>query len=290
MRAATTTADSYGRFSGFNTQFSFRCALNRELGRSVQVVSSGKVELASGSLPSELDGMKTDYSSASFEEPSLFVGQSWSRFLRGLTSPQQQAILKAASLCRYPIDSVVLNQGDLADRFMLLRTGSARIFFVTQGGRKVMLRWLSPGEILGGTALLAQPCSYIVSTEMMKNSSAFVWRRDTIRKFATQHPVLLDNALPFAWDYMTWFVAAHTALIANTARERLAQVITSLAQGLGHKTHSGIRLEVTNEQLANTANITPFTTSRLLSEWQRSGAIRKARGMLVILSPDQLLK
>jgi len=249
------------------------------------------MELASGSLPSELDGMKTDYSSASDEEPSSFVvRQSWSRFLRGLTGPQQQSILGAAGLCRYPIDSVILNQGDIADRFLLLRTGSARIFFVTQEGRKVMLRWLSPGEILGGTALMSEPCSYIVNTEMMKNSSAFVWRRDTIRKFATQYPVILENALPFAWDYMTWFIAAHTALIANSARERLAQVIVSLAQGIGYKTQSGIRLEVTNEQLANTANITPFTTSRLLSEWQRSGAIRKGRGSIVVLSPAQLLK
>jgi len=235
--------------------------------------------------------MKTNYSSASLEDPPPFsVRQSWSKFLRGLTGPQQQAILGAASLCRYPTDSVVLHQGEVADRFLLLRTGSARIFFITPEGRKVMLRWLSPGEILGGTALLAEPCSYVMNTEMMKNSSAFVWRRDTIRKLAAQHPVLLDNVLPFAWDYMTWFIAAHTALIANSARERLAQVIASLAQGIGYKAESGIRLDVTNEQLANTANITTFTASRLLGEWQRSGAIRKGRGNIVVLSPDQLLK
>ena len=261
------------------------------MGRSVQVVSSGKVELTSGSMPSELDGTKTNRSSASLEESHSFVlRQSWARLLRGLTGPQQQAILQAASLCRYSVDSVVLHQGDLADRFLLLRTGSARVFFVTQEGRKVMLRWLSPGEILGGTALLAEPCSYIVNTEMIKNSSAFVWHRDTIRKFATRYPVLLENVLPFAWDYMTWFIAAHTALVAHSARERLAQVITSLAKGIGYKAQSGIRLEVTNEQLANTANITPFTTSRLLSEWQRSGAIRKGRGNIVVVSSGQLLK
>jgi CRP-like cAMP-binding protein len=261
------------------------------MGRSVRVVPSGKLELANESLPSELDGMKTNYPSASLEHPSpFFVRQSWSKFLRGLTGPQQQAILEAASLCRYPIDSVVLNQGEVADRFLLLRTGSARVFFITPEGRKVMLRWLSPGEILGGTALLAEPCSYVMSTEITKNSSAFVWPRDTIRMLATQHPVLLENTLPFAWDYMTWFTAAHTALIASSARERLAQVIASLAHGIGYKAESGIRLDITNEQLANTANITPFTASRILSEWQRSGAIRKGRGSIVVLSPNQLLK
>jgi CRP-like cAMP-binding protein len=183
---------------------------------------------------------------------------------------------------------VVLNQGDPAEYFLLLRTGCARIYFITQEGRKVLLRWLSPGEILGGTALLTDISPYLVSTEMVKDSSAFVWRRDTIRKLAAQYPVLLENSLPYAWDYMAWFIAAHTALIAKNARERLAQVVTSLAQGIGRRVQSGIRIEVTNEQLANTANITPFTASRFLSEWQRSGAIRKGRGNIVLLAPDQL--
>jgi CRP-like cAMP-binding protein len=123
---------------------------------------------------------------------------------------------------------------------------------------------------------------------MVKDSSAFVWQRDTIRKLSTQYPVLLENALPYAWDYMAWFIAAHTALIANSARERLAQVISSLAQGIGRRVQSGIRIDVTNEQLANTANITPFTASRLLSEWHRAGAIRKHRGSIVLLAPGQL--
>ena len=248
-------------------------------------------ELESGSdgLLSEMDGTKTSHPSAPKEDSSPVARRSWSPFLRRLTALQQHSILAAATLCSYTADSVVLHQGDSADQFLLLRTGCARIFFVTQEGRKLMLRWLSPGEILGGTALLADVSPYLASTEMVKDSSAFVWRRDTIRKLAAQYPVLLENTLPFAWDYMAWFIAAHTALLANSARERLARVVTSLAEGIGHKVQAGIRLEVTNEQLANTANITPFTASRLLSEWQRSGAIRKGRGSVVLLDSTQLL-
>lgn len=251
---------------------------------------SEKLELESGHLLSHVDTTKaSSLSSAIEEDSSPAIKHSWSPFLARLTSSQQHSILGAATQSRYPANTVVLNQGDAADQFLLLRTGCARIFFVTQEGRKVLLRWLSPGEILGGTALLADVSPYLVSTEMVKDSSAFVWRRDTIRELATQYPVLLENALPYAWDYMAWFIAAHTALIANSARERLAQVINSLAQGIGRRVQSGIRIEVTNEQLANTANITPFTASRLLSEWNRSGAIRKSRGSIVLLSSSQLL-
>ena len=103
-----------------------------------------------------------------------------------------------------------------------------------------------------------------------------------------QYPKLLDNALPFASDHLTWFLAAHLALVSKTARERLAQVLLSLAQGIGCRVPDGVELDITNENLANAANITPFTASRLLSEWHRRGAILKKRRKIVLRTPEQL--
>jgi CRP-like cAMP-binding protein len=123
---------------------------------------------------------------------------------------------------------------------------------------------------------------------MIKDSSVFVWNRKTIRQLAARYPKLVEHALPFALDHMAWFLAAHMALISNTARERLAQVVMSLAHGIGHRVPCGVKLDITNEELANTANITPFTTSRLLSEWQRSGAVAKGRGKLILRAPNRL--
>jgi CRP-like cAMP-binding protein len=211
------------------------------------------------------------------------------RFLKGLQPSEIDAILAAARHRRYAMNSVVIDQGEPADYFFLLTKGCARVFFITQQGRKVLLRWLAPGEILGGTALLPTPSTYLVSTEMVKESSVLVWRRSAIRDLVIRFPKLLDNALPFALDYLTWFLAAHTALISNTARERLAQVLLSLAPGIGQKVPGGVRLEVTNEQLANAANVTIFTTSRILSEWQKNGAVVKGRGSLLLRAPHRLL-
>lgn len=211
-----------------------------------------------------------------------------SRLLDGFTKVEVGAILGAATFRRYSSASVVLNQDEPAELFLLLRTGCARTFYITQEGRKVLLRWLTAGEVLGGASLLPTPAPYLVSTEMIKDSSVFVWPRKRIRDLALRYPRLLDNALPFALDHLTWFLAAHLALISKTASERLAQVLLSLAQGIGHKVSGGIQLDITNEQLANAANITPFTASRLLSKWQREGAILKNRGIIMVHAPDRL--
>lgn len=210
------------------------------------------------------------------------------RLFRGLSRSETFAILARASHRRFSEDQVVTNQGDPADRLFLVVKGSARYFFLTPEGRKVYLLWLVPGDIFGGASLLTDPADFLVSTEVTRATYVLVWPRNAIRWLAERHLRLLENTLSIASDYLTWYLASHLSLICHTARQRLAHVLISLGSGIGYKSDRGISLQVTNEQLANTASITPFTVSRLLNEWQRSGAIRKGRGKLLLVQPDKL--
>jgi len=211
-----------------------------------------------------------------------------SRFLHGLEKPELESILAVAFQRRLLANSVVQNQGEPATRLFLLTSGRARYFYITEDGRKILFLWLRPGDIFGGGALLEQPLSYLVNVETVKDSRMLVWDRNTIRNLAARYPRLRENALSIAWDYFTYYVATHTALVSNTARERLARVLVNLANGIGHEAPGGIQLEVTNEDLANEANVTVFTASRLLSEWQRNGAILKSRGKILLRAPELL--
>ena len=91
-------------------------------------------------------------------------------------------------------------------------------------------------------------------------------------------------------QYLVAYQAAHTALLCRTAKERLAQVLVSLANGIGQKVAGGVELKIRNEELANEANVTLFTASRLLSEWQRDGVLQKSRGKILLRSPERLLR
>jgi len=84
------------------------------------------------------------------------------RFLEGLARPDVESILAPASHRWLLANSVVVNQGDSADRLFLLTKGRARYFFITQEGRNLLLFWLRPGDIFGGAALLAKAPSYLV--------------------------------------------------------------------------------------------------------------------------------
>jgi CRP/FNR family transcriptional regulator, nitrogen oxide reductase regulator len=211
-----------------------------------------------------------------------------SPLLEGLRGPDREVVLSAATKRRFLVKSVVTNQGDPAERLFLLIKGRARFLFITQTGRKILLHWLPPGEVFGGATLLSRPSPYLVSTETLKDSCVLAWDRATIRGLAMRYPRLLDNAMLIASDYFSWHLSSVVALTCHTARQRLAEVLVSLARAIGHEVPGGVELDVTNEELANAANVTPFTASRLFSGWQRSGILSKSRGKVLLHAAKRL--
>jgi len=211
------------------------------------------------------------------------------RFLEGLNPIELQSILAAAKQRRFVANFVIAHQGHPAEHLFLLLKGRARLVFVTPDGESMLLSWLPPGEMLGGAALMSKRLHYLVNTEVLKNSCVLLWDRATIRGLVAKYPKLLDNALSIAWDYLDSALAHQLSLARHTAQQRLAQVLMNLASGIGHRVPGGMELVVSNEDLANAANITPFTASRLLSQWQRRGMLTKSRGKVLLRHPEHLV-
>ena len=116
-----------------------------------------------------------------------------------------------------------------------------------------------------------------------------VWEGPTIRAFAKRFRLLLENAIFIAKDHLSWYVSAYASLTSRTARERLADVLVNLAPTIGQKVLGGIELGLTNEELADSANMTPYTVSRMVSHWKKTGALHKQRGKILLRSPERLL-
>lgn len=213
-----------------------------------------------------------------------------SRLLQGLSTSELDNILKHGSYRTYPANTVILEQNTSADRLCLLLSGTARYFFIAPDGRKAYLLWLTPGDAFGAASLLAQPSEFLVSTEAVSETRVLMWSRDAVRAIIVRHPTLLENGLSIASDYLVWYLATHLSLICNTARQRLANVLLSLARGIGKKVPNGISLDITNEQLASTAHLTHFTVCRLLREWQKNGTLSKTRGKILLSRPEHLFE
>lgn len=138
-------------------------------------------------------------------------------------------------------------------------------------------------------ALVVRPSAYLATTEAVKKSDVLVWERKSIRRLAARYPKLTENALSIASDYLNLAIATQVSLSCHTAHQRLAVTLVNMASGIGHAVSGGVELTIRNEELASAANITHFTASRIMSDWERSKLIRKSRGKVLVTSPEGLL-
>src|SRR5262249_27136790 len=113
--------------------------------------------------------------------------------LRGLKRQEIDLILAAATARRFPAKSVMTYQDEPADHLLLLWKGRSRYFYETPNDKKLILKWIAPGHIFGGAALLSRSCSYLVSTEAVRDSIVLEWNGSTIRGLARRFPQLLEN-------------------------------------------------------------------------------------------------
>ena len=209
-------------------------------------------------------------------------------FFEGLTPAEIRVIISEAKVRHFAARTVVYHQELPATHMYLLTRGRARYFYLAHDGKKILLRWFRVGEIFGGAAILRLPSRYLISAETLHDCTTLSWDHDTMRQLVTRYPRLLDNAVTIASDYLYMFLASLVAVSCDSASQRLAQVLMTLAECVGHPCEDGVEVEVTNEELAQAANVTLFTASRLVSDWSRRKILKKKRGKIVLRSPEHL--
>jgi CRP-like cAMP-binding protein len=191
---------------------------------------------------------------------------------------------------RFSASEVIVLGKERASRLFLVGRGCVNYSAVTDDGRKILLGRLGPGDVFGLATFLSKPTCYLGTAKaVVRNTEVYSWDYRMIRQLATTYPRLADNALAIALRALSVHVERHIRLISNSARERVAFVLTRLAVRAGRIDASGVEVDITNEDLASLADVTMFTATRLLSLWERKGILEKSRGRILILSPEKLL-
>jgi CRP-like cAMP-binding protein len=183
---------------------------------------------------------------------------------------------------------VLFRTGEPAYHLFVLRKGRIEFTRIANNGREVVIGILGPGDIFGLGSLL-EGIPYIGTAQALEAGEVVVWRREVIKGFAEKCPQLSLNALQEALRYVALFIERHERLVSSSAEQRLARALTRLGVQTGAPAQRGVEVRVKNEQLASLADVSPFTASRMLKHWVRSGAITKGRGVVNIMTPEKLM-
>ncbi|HWY58377.1 MAG TPA: Crp/Fnr family transcriptional regulator [Terriglobales bacterium] len=211
-----------------------------------------------------------------------------SKFLDALTPTEIKTVLAAA--IEEPISprQLLQRQGELAHRLCLPLTGLVAAYRLVDEGSKLFLRWGLPGDIFGLSTLLAEPSTYLVTVEAVHQGSLLTWDLAASRMLIGQFPNMLRAVNSLAARYMDDFIDVLAVRVSLTAPQRLAQMLVKSARQIGRVGDDGIMLDLTNEQLALIAQVSPFTASRQLNKWQVRGIVRKNRGTILLRSLPRL--
>jgi len=210
------------------------------------------------------------------------------RLLAGVDPDERQAIVAKSRRQTLHPSQVLFRTGERAEQLFVLRKGRVQFGRLSSAGREVVMGILGPGDVLGLACLLPSS-NYIGTAEALDHGEVQVWSRHVIRRFAHKYPQVHGNALQIALAHVAEFADRLERLVSGTAEQRLARALTSLGVRIGTPSHSSIDILIKNEQLASLADVSPFTVSRQLKQWERKGVISKSRGIVRILSPEHLL-
>jgi len=208
--------------------------------------------------------------------------------LRGMRKEEVAAVLAAASTHNFQKGEVIITAGERASNLFLIRTGVVNYYCLTSDGREIALGLLGPGEVFGMGTLLTEPSTYAATKQSVRAVEAYVWTHASLRKLTKIYPKVTENVFRIVLGNLASIVARHIGLLSKTAEQRLLETLIRLGDNIGRQYPGGIQVEVKNEHLASLADVNYFTVSRLLKSWERSGEIKKGRGIVTILHPEYL--
>ena len=211
------------------------------------------------------------------------------KFFAGLEDTALEQILRLAKVSHVGPKTNVVFSGEQSKKLYLLRSGKARSYVVTDSGSEILLLWVVPGDVIGLVSLLPNAPNYFANATTISECEFLVWDHNAIRTLAKAYPHLTENGFRMALHYLGIFMRRHADILSKNAESRLARALLHLASRVGEVQSSGVAIEVTNEQLSSLSDISSFTASRLLSKWQRQGALGKERGRVTLLAPEALM-
>lgn len=212
------------------------------------------------------------------------------KFLADLDGQTVRLVLGAAHLRQAAAKQTIMTAGEKATELFLINRGRVKYYRPTKSGDEVLLGWLVPGDVFGLGTLLKAPPPYIGSAETLSESEVFVWGAVGIRRLAQAHPQLAENSLRVVLSYLKAYSERHIRAVTETAEQRLAEVLLDLAARVGEVTSIGVEVDATNEELGGLAQISPFTTSHLISRWRRKGLVTKRRHKVCLHTPEALVR
>jgi len=198
-----------------------------------------------------------------------------------LDDEQLQHVATLLKERRYRRDDTIFHQGDSGNCLYIIASGRVRIYLVSQDGREITLRIYGRGSAFGEFAVLdGEPRS--TSAAAMEELTTFVLYRDDFMDLLRQNFALVQHVISMLTERLRYTTSYSENLAFLSGPERVAGLLVQLA-GADPTARGPVRLELTQQELANFASTTREWVNRALRDFAEQGLVRLERGAVIVL-------
>ncbi len=207
----------------------------------------------------------------------------------GIGDDAKHQMLGASAARDYAREQMLFSQGDPADTFFLVDTGSVKLIQSTPEGKEMIVRFIRPGEVIAAVALLPGG-RFPVTAVASEASRVAAWSSARMRELVQTHPQLHANIMSAMAMHMQDALSQGRELATSRVPQRLAAMLLRLADRGGSEVPDGVLVEqaLSREEMAEMIGTTLFTVSRILSEWQEAGIVSTRRQHVVLHDRNRL--
>ncbi len=207
----------------------------------------------------------------------------------GLERHEVTTILAAAFPRKFRAADAIIRAEKNATHLIIVKKGFVDYFVLTEKGQEALVRRFVPGDVFGLAALLEKPAGYLGTAVAVNDVEILALDHRDATRIARAYTRFSQNAFRLALSYIAFYAHRHRSLVFDTAQQRLACALTSVASQAGTLLPSGVEVGIRNEDLASLADVGLYTACRLMKKWERGGAVVKSRGKVLIRCPEKLL-
>ena len=201
----------------------------------------------------------------------------------GLDGPALRSVSDAARIRESKAGVSFFREGDPAESFFVVQSGSVKLTQVTPEGHQVVLRLIGAGDPFGGVAAFGGG-AYPVSAEAVTDVTALEWPGPVMASLMETYPKLAINAVRFVAARLHELQVQYRQLATEKVERRVARALLRLGEQAGRRTEAGILIDLplSREDIAQMTGTTLYTVSRIISRFEADGLVEAGRQHIVI--------
>jgi CRP/FNR family cyclic AMP-dependent transcriptional regulator len=195
-------------------------------------------------------------------------------------APETLREIAAAGVIRtYPKNTVIINEGEVADSLFIVLSGRMKVYASNAAGREVVIAFHGPGEYVGEMSLDGSPRSASVMT--VEPTTCAVVNRSSFREFLLAHPEFAMNLIEKLIQRVRATTENVKSLALSDVYGRLVKLLLALAVERDGRIIVPERL--TQQDIAERVGASRDMISRLLKDLVAGGYLVIQNHMITIL-------